>query len=218
MQVKGRSKLAIQPIPQHDIAIHLTHAEERGEDLPVAITVSNEPIILLVGAMPILYDQWEYKTAAAMQGQPYKVVKTSKGLDVPWGSEYMLEGRILSCQREPAGPFGEFPGYYSGGHKFPVIEIDRVSHRKDQSRRGCISASRGPELDYCQALTTCAPIYVQLKTTFPEVFAVNALYTHGFVVIVSTDAGTGGVRQISGHACTQYAARPRLREGRHCRR
>ncbi len=40
LQVKGRSRLSIQPIPQHDIAIHLTHAEERGEDLPVAITVS----------------------------------------------------------------------------------------------------------------------------------------------------------------------------------
>jgi vanillate/4-hydroxybenzoate decarboxylase subunit C len=85
LQVKGRSKLAIQPIPQHDIAIHLTHAEERGEDLPIAITVSNEPIITLVGAMPILYDQWEYQMAAAMQGQPYKVVRTAKGLDVPWG-------------------------------------------------------------------------------------------------------------------------------------
>jgi hypothetical protein len=30
---------------------------DAGEDLPVAITVSKEPIILLVGAMPILYDQ-----------------------------------------------------------------------------------------------------------------------------------------------------------------
>ena len=58
MQVKGRNKLAIQPIPQHDIAIHLTHAEERGEDLPVAITVSNEPIILLVSLPPSANRIW----------------------------------------------------------------------------------------------------------------------------------------------------------------
>jgi vanillate/4-hydroxybenzoate decarboxylase subunit C len=32
IQVKGRRKLSIQPIPQHDIATHLTHVEERGED------------------------------------------------------------------------------------------------------------------------------------------------------------------------------------------
>jgi vanillate/4-hydroxybenzoate decarboxylase subunit C len=41
------------------------------------------------------------------------------------------------------------------------------------------------ELDYCQAMTTCAPIYVQLKRS-QGLVAVNALYTHGLVVIVST--------------------------------
>ena len=97
----------------------------------IAISISNEPIILLMGATPLLYTQLEYKMAAVMQGAPYKVVKTSKGLDVPWGSEYVLEGRILSRQRELEGPFGEFPGYYSGGHRYPVIEIDRVLHRKN---------------------------------------------------------------------------------------
>src|SRR5260370_25455620 len=99
MQVQGGNTLNSQPIPQHDIAIHLRHAEERGEDLPIAITVSNEPIILLVGAMPILYDQWEYQMAAAMQGEPYRVGKTEEGLDVPCGSAYVLEGRILSRRR-----------------------------------------------------------------------------------------------------------------------
>ena len=86
---------------------------------------------MLMAATPLLYNQLEYKMAAVMQGEPYRVVKTAKGLDVPWGSEYVLEGRILARQREIEGPFGEFPGYYSGGHRYPVIEIDRVSHRKN---------------------------------------------------------------------------------------
>jgi UbiD family decarboxylase len=30
--------------------------------------------------------------AAVMQGKPYRVVKNAKGLDLPWGSEYILEG------------------------------------------------------------------------------------------------------------------------------
>jgi UbiD family decarboxylase len=129
--VKGKSRLGIQPVPVHDIAIHLNHAEARGEDLPIAIAVSNEPIIAVCAAMPILYDQSEYKMAAVLQGKPYPVVRTDKGLDVPWGSEYVLEGRILARTREPEGPFGEFPGQYSGGRNYPVIEIDRVSHCKD---------------------------------------------------------------------------------------
>jgi UbiD family decarboxylase len=46
------------------------------------------------------------------------------------------------------------------------------------------------ELDYLQAMTTSVPIYVQLKSAFPEIVAVNALYTHGLVVIVSTKTAT----------------------------
>jgi 4-hydroxybenzoate decarboxylase len=39
-----------------------------------------------------------------------------------------------------------------------VIEIDRVSHRKDQIYEGLYLGRPWTELDYCQALTTCAPI------------------------------------------------------------
>ncbi|HUN45108.1 MAG TPA: UbiD family decarboxylase, partial [Stellaceae bacterium] len=158
LQVKGRNRIGIQTVPQHDIAIHLAHAEARGEDLPVAIALGNEPVITLMGATPMLYDQLEYKMAAVMQGAPYRIVKTAKGLDIPWGSEYVLEGRILARQREPEGPFGEFPGYYSGCHKYPVIEIDRVSHRKDPIYDAVYVGRPWTELDFLQAMTTSAPI------------------------------------------------------------
>jgi UbiD family decarboxylase len=198
LQVKGPNRLGIQTVPQHDIALQLAHAEARGEDLPVAIALGNEPIVILMAATPLLYTQLEYKMAAVMQGEPYRVFQTDKGLDVPWGSEYVLEGRILARQREPEGPFGEFPGYYSGMHKYPVIEIDRVSHRENPIYDAVYVGRPWTELDYLQAITTSAPIYMQLKQTFPEVFAVNALYTHGLVLIVSTNTRYGGFAKAVG--------------------
>lgn len=198
LMVKGPNRIGIQPVPQHDIAIHLSHAEARGEDLPIAICIGNEPIILLMGATPLRYDQLEYKMAAVMQGEPYKVVRTEKGLDVPWGSEYVLEGRIVARQREIEGPFGEFPGYYSGGHLYPVIEIDRVSHRKDPIFESVYVGRPWTEIDFLQAMTTSAPIFIQLNRMFPEVVAVNALYTHGLVVIVSTRVRYGGFAKSVG--------------------
>ncbi len=41
----------------HDIALHPHKAEERGEDPPIAITLGNDPIITLMGATPLKYDQ-----------------------------------------------------------------------------------------------------------------------------------------------------------------
>jgi vanillate/4-hydroxybenzoate decarboxylase subunit C len=198
LQVKGKNRLGIQPVPVHDIAIHLSHAEERGEDLPVAIAVSNEPIIAVCAAMPILYDQSEYKMAAVLQGSPYPVVRSAQGLDVPWGSEYVLEGRILARTREPEGPFGEFPGQYSGGRNYPVIEIDRVSHDKDPIYEALYVGMPWTEIDYMCAVNTSAPLYVQLKKDIPEVVAVSAIYIHGFIVIVSTKCRYGGFAKAVG--------------------
>ena len=42
------------------------------------------------------------------------------------------------------------------------------------------------------SINTCAPLYSQLKNDFSEVVAVNAFYTHGLVVIVSTHSKVGG--------------------------
>ena len=198
LQVKDRNHLGIQTVPQHDIALQLAHAEARGEDLPVAIALGNEPIIFLMAATPMLYTQLEYKMAAVMQGQPYRVVQNAKGLDIPYGSEYVLEGRILGRKRQPEGPFGEFPGYYSGCHQYPVIEIDRVLHRKNPIYESVYVGRPWTELDYLQALTTSAPIFEQVNQTFPEVVAVNALYTHGLVLIVSTKVRYGGFAKAVG--------------------
>ena len=93
-----------------------------------------------------------------MQGKPYRVVQTAKGLDVPWGAEMgTRKGAVLCGQREPEGPFGEFPGYYSGCHRYPVIEIDRVSHGKDPIYDFVYVGRPWTELDYLQAMTSVYP-------------------------------------------------------------
>jgi 4-hydroxybenzoate decarboxylase len=48
------------------------------------------------------------------------------------------------------------------------------------------------------AVNTCAPLYVQLKKDIPEVVAVNAIYTLGFIVIVSTKCRYGGFAKAVG--------------------
>lgn len=200
LQVKGKDRLGIQPVPQHDIAIHLRQAEERGKNLPVAIALGCEPVITIVASTPLLYDQSEYEMAGAIQGEPYRVVKAKlSDLDLPWGAEMILEGEILAGEREYEGPFGEFTGHYSGGRSMPVIQIKRVYHRKNPIFEHLYLGMPWTEVDYMIGINTCVPLYQQLKEAFPdEIVAVNAMYTHGLVAIISTKRRYGGFAKAVG--------------------
>ncbi|WP_269855936.1 non-oxidative hydroxyarylic acid decarboxylases subunit C [Streptomyces sp. RPT161] len=199
IEVKGKRKLALQPVPMHDIAQHLRKAEEKGEDLPIAITLGNDPVISIVAATPMEYDQNEYELAGALRGAPAPIAKAPlTGLPVPWGSEVVIEGVIEGRKREIEGPFGEFTGHYSGGRNMTVIRIDRISHRTDPVFEHLYLGMPWTEIDYLMAANTCVPLYQQLKRDFPEVQAVNAMYTHGLVVIVSVKKRYGGFAKAVG--------------------
>jgi vanillate/4-hydroxybenzoate decarboxylase subunit C len=198
MQAKGKARLGLQPVPQHDAGLHLRIAEENGEDLPIAISIGNEPVITMVAGMPIGYDQSEYEMAGAIDGASYPIVAAGNGLDVPWGSEVVIEGVVLAGKREIEGPFGEFTGHYSGGRRAPVIRVDRISHRTNPIFEHLYIGVPWTELDYLTGINTCVPLYRQLKLDFPEVTAVNAMYTHGFVAIISTKQRYGGFAKAVG--------------------
>lgn len=199
MQVKGKRRLAIQPVPVHDVALHLHAAEERGEDLPIAITLGNDPIITLMASTPLRYDQSEYEMAGAIRQAPYPIATAPlTGFDVPWGSEVVIEGVIEGRKRELEGPFGEFTGHYSGGHSMPVIRIDRISYRTKPVFESLYLGMPWTEVDYLIGPATCVPLYKQLKADFPEVQAVNAMYTHGLLAIVSTKKRYGGFAKAVG--------------------
>ncbi|MCU1625227.1 MAG: phenolic acid decarboxylase [Pseudonocardia sp.] len=199
MQVKGKRRLGIQPVPVHDVALHLRMAEEQGEDLPIAITLGNDPIITLMASTPLRYDQSEYEMAGAIRQSPYPVATAPlTGFDVPWGSEVVLEGVIEGRKRELEGPFGEFTGHYSGGHSMPVVRIDKVSYRTAPVYESLYLGMPWTEVDYLIGPATCVPMYKQLKADFPEVQAVNAMYTHGLLAIISTKKRYGGFAKAVG--------------------
>lgn len=199
LEVKGTNKLALQPVPMHDVALHLRAAEERGEDLPVAITIGNEPIISIVAATPLGNDQSEYELAGALRGEPAPIATAPlTGYDVPWGSELVLEGVIEGRKREIEGPFGEFTGHYSGGRRMPVVRIDKVSYRSNPIFETLYLGMPWTEIDYLIGPATCVPLFEQLHADFPEVKAVNAMYTHGLVTIISAKTRYGGFAKAVG--------------------
>lgn len=193
IQVKGKDKVGIQPLPFHDIAVHLNHAEERDEPLPIAICLGNDPVLSFMASTPIEYVQSEYDFAGALKDEPIELIKSENGqLDLPARSEIVLEGYIESRKREIEGPFGEFPGSYSGARRQPTVKITKITHRNNPIFENLYLGMPWTEIDYLMALNTSLPLYKQLKRDFPEVQSVNAMYTHGIGAIVSTSSRLGG--------------------------
>ncbi len=195
IQVKGKNRVSIQALSFHDIAIQLEAAERKNEKVPICITVGNSPLVTYMASTPVMYTQNEYEFVGALQdGVPTRIVKSDlyDNLYVPAGSEVVLEGYIEPRVREVEGPFGEFPGSYSGSRRQCVIKIIHVTHRTNPIFENLYIGMPWTEVDYLIALNTSVPLYQQIKRDFPEVKAVNAMYTHGIGCIISTKVRFGG--------------------------
>ena len=195
IQVKDKDRVGIQALAMHDIAVQLEKAEAENKPLPIAITIGNNPLVTFMASTPVGYNQNEYEFVGALQdGVPMEIVKTDlyDHLYVPAGSEVVLEGHIIPRVRTVEGPFGEFPGSYSGARLQCEVKIDRITHRTNPIFENLYLGIPWTEIDYLMALNTSVPLYKQLKETMPEVVAVNAMYTHGIGVIISTKVRYGG--------------------------
>lgn len=198
LQVKDKDRLGIQTSPQHDIAVNLRKAEELNQPLPVAIAVGNDPAITLAAGMPVQYDEDEYDMAGALRGEPAEIIRAETvDLMVPAGAEVVLEGEIVPRKRTIEGPFGEYPGFYSGTMKQAEIKVKAITLRKDPIIfENLYIGKPWSEHDYLIGPITSATLYRQLKAMAPEVVSVNAMYCHGYGTIVSTKSRIAGYAKI----------------------
>lgn len=194
LQLQGPNQLGINMSAMHDIGEHYAQAEELGKPLPIAICLGVDPLLTFMASTPLKYDESEYIYASALGGFPYELTKAlTSNLDVPANAEFVLEGEILPYERYPEGPFGEFPGSYSGINNACRIKINKVTHRRDPIFEMLYIGGRGNTESACMVvLNTCVPLYMQLKADFPQVKAVNATYQHGMTTIVATDQRSPG--------------------------
>ena len=196
IQVKGANRIGMQCLAMHDIAKQLAEAEKKNEKFPICVTLGNAPLVTFMASTPVGYTQNEYEFVGALNnGVPADIVKSDLDdhLYVPAGAEVVLEGYIDPRVRTCEGPFGEFPGSYSGCRAQCEAVITHVTYRTNPIFENIYLGMPWTEIDFLMALNTSVPIYKQLHDEgFPEVVSVNAMYTHGFTEIISIKPRYGG--------------------------
>jgi 2,5-furandicarboxylate decarboxylase 1 len=171
IQVNSRDRLGILMLPRHLHAFFQT-AEAAGEPLQVAIVIGVDPLTALSSQAITPIDFDELTIAGSLHGAPLPVVKCqSSEVRVPAQAEIVIEGRILPRVREPEGPFGEFPKYYSSREAREVIEIDRVTTRRDAIFHTIVPA----EMEHLLlgAIPREATLLAHLQRSFPNVTDVH---------------------------------------------
>ncbi|WP_437223784.1 UbiD family decarboxylase [Planctomicrobium sp. SH661] len=112
------------------IGVHHAAALRRGEPLKVNIFVGGPPALILSAVMPLPEGLSELTFAGALGGRRVQLVRQDGQLPLIAQADFCISGTIDSSQL-PEGPFGDHLGYYSLQHDFPVLNVERVWHRRD---------------------------------------------------------------------------------------
>ena len=124
-----RGQLGVYFAPTHSRRV-LEECRERGIPMDVAIAIGLPPAWM--AASQFLTPLDEAQIAGGIYREPAHLVRCATvDLEVPYGAEIVLEGRIDPNATEIEGPFGEFPGTYAAPRHNPVITLTRVASRPD---------------------------------------------------------------------------------------
>ncbi len=139
VEVHEKDLLGIWMSPGQDGRLICQRYWERGESAPIVCTFGGDPMVFMAGYTKIPYGQTEFDYIGGLRGRPLEVIKGQfTGLPIPAHAEIAIEGEVPppSVEARNEGPFGEWPGYYSGGslgtgEPQPVIRVKAIYHRNN---------------------------------------------------------------------------------------
>jgi UbiD family decarboxylase len=201
IQLHGSDTIGMQIAPKSQGNIPLRKYDKKNEPMPIAVLLGPPPFVSSMACAGIPINQSEYKIASALMGEPLEMTKClGSNINIPAWTEIVLEGESIPNERFVEGPFGEYPGSYSGVMKKVRFKITRVTHRRSPILENLYIGRTWTEHDTICGLFTSAPIYMELIEKFPEVKAVNANFNHGISVVVATDQRFNGFSKTVGLA------------------
>ncbi|MGH3758321.1 UbiD family decarboxylase [Actinophytocola sp.] len=138
VMVVDERRVCVYTAPGKHATIFRDKLFAEGKPMRVAISVGQDPLILLAGGTQVPYGKSEYGYIGGLKGEPVEVLEGDyTGLPIPARAEIVLEGEISPAEKHREAPFGEWPGYYASGERMEyVTTIHRVYHRNSPIMTG----------------------------------------------------------------------------------
>lgn len=105
---------------------------ERGERMPVAVTLGGDPAYTFAATAPLPDGLDEILFAGFIRKKSVELVKCKTiDLEVPADADFVLEGYVQPGETRPEGPFGDHTGFYTAVEDYPVFHLTAITHRRD---------------------------------------------------------------------------------------
>ncbi len=134
MQVIAKNKVIMRWLAHRGGALDFKEwqALHPNEPFPISVALGADPATILAAVTPIPDSLSEYAFAGLLRNQRSEVAQSlTNDLQIPASSEFVLEGFIYPNETAPEGPFGDHTGYYNEVETFPVLTIERLTHRNN---------------------------------------------------------------------------------------
>lgn len=174
MLLLGRDRLTLfAPLGRH-LRTMIEIADERGLALPIATAIGVDPIIQIASQARTPFGVDELEVAGGMRGAPVDIVRCETiPLWVPAGAEIVIEGVTVPKERHPDGPFGEYPGTYSGVAQAPVVQVTAITMRVDAIYQDALTGMPMTENHWMMEPAIHGAVYRIVYTLTPEIAAIN---------------------------------------------
>ncbi len=170
-QVIGRNRVIMRWLAHRGGATDFAAFQARhpGEAFPVAVSLGADPATILAAVTPIPNALSEYAFAGLLRSARTELVACmGSGLEVPANAEITLEGHIAPGDVADEGPFGDHTGYYNEVESFPVMTVERITHRPDPIYHTTYTG-RPPDEPSVLGLALNDMFVPILRTQFPEI-------------------------------------------------
>ena len=113
------------------IGIHHTEYNKSDEPFRCSVFIGGPPSHAFSAIMPLPEGLSEMTFAGMLAGRRFGYDYSDMGHLLSADADFVITGTIRKGEKMPEGPFGDHLGYYSLQHDFPVMDVDKVYHRKD---------------------------------------------------------------------------------------
>src|ERR1700732_348857 len=142
---------------------------ERGERMPVAVTLGGDPVYTFAATTPLPDGLDEILFAGFLRKKSVELVRCKTiDLDVPAEVDLVLEGYVQPGEMRPEGPFGDHTGFYTAVEDYPVFHLTAITHRRDAIYPTTI-VGVPPMEDFYMGDTTVRIFLPVFKMNFPEI-------------------------------------------------